>query len=160
MAKTMPAQKPGESKQDYESPSDLLGAVIHRFGSLHVDLACTERNKKAPIAVTPEKDSLRLDWLFEFGSQRCWLNPPYEEIGPWAERCSRYGAKADLGRIFFLVPASVGTEWFRHHVWQRSYVLFLNPRVTFVGCIAPYPKDCMIAVYGAGVSGAEVWRWK
>lgn len=86
-----------------------------------------------------------------------WLNPPYSNIGPWAKKCAEESA---LGaRILFLVPASVGSNWFRDFVFKKSLVLFLNDRIKFVGAEYVYPKDCIIAAYGFGEPGFEMWGW-
>ena len=58
------------------------------------------------------------------------------------------------------MPASVGSNWFRDHVFQKSLVLFLNNRIKFVGAKDAYPKDCIIAAYGFGAPGFEMWRWQ
>jgi hypothetical protein len=64
----------------------------------------------------------------------------------------------DNRRIFFLVPAGVGANWFARHVDKKALVLFLNGRLSFDG-IAPYPKDCILACYGLK-PGYEVWPWR
>lgn len=148
-----------ESRQDYETPTDFLDAVEARFGELEVDLAATDENHKCAQWVTPEEDSLSIDWVERFGSVRCWLNPPYANIDPWARKCADYATRARTGRLFFLVPASVGANWYREWVHEKAYVIALNGRLTFVGMITPYPKDCILCVFGAGVRGFEVWKW-
>lgn len=152
----MPQQKPGRSKQTVETPADFLLAVTRRFGRLDLDLAATEQNKKAPRCFTTEQDSLRQDW------GRCrgnlWLNPPYGNIGQWAKKCADDGG-TEARRILFLVPASVGANWYFDHVHGQALVLALSPRLKFVGHSNPYPKDLILAVYGLP-AGFECWRWK
>ena len=63
-----------------------------------------------------------------------------------------------MSRIYFLVPAAVGSNWFRGYVHKKALVLFLNGRLSFDGK-APYPKDCLLAVYGVK-AGYDVWKWK
>ncbi len=163
----MPAQKPGESKQDYGTPRDFLDAVEKRFGPMAVDLAARKDNAKAPLCITPEQDSLKQDWGTLRGN--LWLNPPYENIAVWAKKCAETETgfrckeppeKCTLDRrIFFLVPASIGSNWFAQHVDGKARVLALNGRITFEGCTQPYPKDAILACYGE-TPGFEVWRWK
>jgi hypothetical protein len=38
-------------------------------------------------------------------------------------------------------------------------VLGLNGRLTFKGTTAPYPKDCMLSVFGVE-PGFDVWSWR
>lgn len=56
----MPKQKPGKSKQDYETPKDLLDAIRKRLKiSIFVfDFACSMKNKKGSRGWTERDDSL------------------------------------------------------------------------------------------------------
>lgn len=159
----MPAQKPGSSRQDYGTPRDFIAAVERRFGKLHVDLAATKANAKAPRFVTPEEDSFSLQWHDEFRNKRCWLNPPFGNIAPWAAKCASDGRNKamGLGMIFFLTPASVGARWFAEHVHRKALVLGLVGRLVFEPETMPYPKDCCLSVFGPGVApGFDLWDWQ
>jgi phage N-6-adenine-methyltransferase len=150
-----PPQCPGKSRQDYGTPLDFLAAVRRRFGSIDVDLAAREDNKVTQDWIDVGDDSLAQDWTGGCGVM--WLNPPFSNIGPWAAKCA---ASVGPGRtILLLTPASIGANWFAEHVHGRAYVLALSPRLTFRGCSQPYPKDCMLSVYGWG-AGFGLWRWK
>lgn len=159
---SMPRQKPpGESRQDYETPREFLDAVEARFGRLDVDLACRLDNAKAPRFITEEHNSLAQPWVDTFGvDMNGWLNPPFKRIEPWAMKCRTEGARLQRGRIFMLTPASVASVWFHEHVKDYAVVLALQPRITFVGETHTYPKDLMLSVFGAGLSGLQLWRWK
>ncbi len=64
------------------------------------------------------------------------------------------------GQIFFLTPASVGATWFAEHVHGKAAVVALHGRLSFDG-IAPYPKDCMVSVFGSVLQvGFYVWDWR
>jgi hypothetical protein len=161
MTKIMPKQKPGRSEQVVEAPADFLASVKTRFGlrSFDWDLAAGRTNQKAPNYFGPDspsgEDSLPEPW--PIGD--CWLNPPYGDIAPWAQKCSESAFPWCRRRIYFLVPASVGSNWFADHVFGEALVLFLRPLLVFVGRKQSYPKDLILAVYG-GVPGVECWRWK
>ena len=166
VARVMPVQKPGKSVQEVGTPREFLDAVEERFGRLRWDLAADETNHVTEgwsgPGSTVQPDSLKGAW-WALPEGLLWLNPPYAKIGPWAEKCSRWREvdswNATRQRIAFLVPASVGTNWFAAHVDRKALVLFLSPRLTFVGHTQSYPKDLMLAVYGAR-PGYECWRWK
>jgi phage N-6-adenine-methyltransferase len=147
------------SKQDYRTPPDFLGAVERRFGKLSWDLAADDTNHVAPDWFGPASNcnSLCKDWADFAGGSLCFLNPPFNHIEPWAAKCREESEKG--ARILFLVPASVGSVWYANHVHRRAVVLALNPRLSFDGK-APYPKDCILACYWAGLSGFDVWDWK
>lgn len=154
----MPAQRPGLSRQDYGTPREFIVAVKRRLkiSSFVVDLAADALNAKAFRFYSKEQDALTKDWRQFAGAGWCWLNPPFGHIDPWAEKC----AASSPTNIAFLVPASVGADWYRDHVDRKARVLALNGRLSFDGK-DPYPKDCVLALYGAGiVPGFEVWNWR
>ena len=150
------------SKQDYETPAAFLRAVERRFGALTIDLACREDNAKAPRALTEEIDSLSSNWCGEIGAgENAWLNPPFADIEPWVKKASEWRNAPHYlrTRILLLVPASIGSNWFRDHVLQTAFVWALNGRLTFVGAKDPYPKDLMLLEYGHA-PGFGVWDWR
>lgn len=148
------AFKRGGSKQDYETPNIFMAAVVKRFGPVNFDLAASPHNAKHANYFSEKDDSFQQEWHKIPGNQ--WLNPTYDNIKPWAEKCAY---ESQLGaRILFLVPASVGSNWFRDYVHRRAFVLALNGRLSFDG-IAPYPKDLILGAYGWGV-GFDTWDWR
>ena len=155
-----PAQRPHRSEQLVETPADFLEAVTDRFGHLEFDLACSEENKKAEHGFNfPDINALTTTWS-ACSTNLCWLNPPYEDIESWVKKCSVESTAFTSGRILLLVPASVGSEWFRKYVHGHAYVLALSPRLKFVGHTSSYPKDLMLCIYGGKVPGFNCWRWK
>ena len=155
--KTGPSIKRGHSRQDYETPADFMRAVADRFGAPILDLAASDENPKAPMWITEAQDSLSIAWHLQ-ASGVLWLNPPFGVIGPWAKKC--WEEKQEGCRILMLVPASVGSNWFKDFVHNRALVCFLSPRITFEGADDPYPKDLVLCCYNFGTAGYECWRWK
>ncbi len=156
----MPEQKPGRSKQNYGTPGDFLEAVkyklqIQRFS---LDVAAEDENAVCEAYYTEEMDGLLQPWHRESGAWN-WCNPPYSYIQPWAHKAhkeSRFGASTAM-----LVPASVGSNWWRECVEPFAYQVFLNGRLTFVGETKPYPKDCALLFYTPwGFKGTEIWQWR
>lgn len=165
MARHMPEQKPGKSVQEVETPEAFIEAVEKRWGKLDIDLACSRRpdgtlNAKAERGLAwPETDSLAADWT-QFADLNCWLNPEYARIGPWAAKCAMVGPFMRRGRIFMLVPASIGANWYRDFVRGEAMVEVLESRIKFVGHLEYYPKDLVLAVYAPGMVGSTYWDWK
>jgi phage N-6-adenine-methyltransferase len=150
----------GRSKQDYGTPREFIDAVESRFGKLVHDLACTRENAKAPSGYYwPEIDSLAQPWRTDHPIGNLWLNPPFENIGVWAAKCATE-SPGRHGLILLLTPASIGANWFAEHVYGKAMVFGLSPRMTFDGATDPYPKDLMLSVFGMGINGFDVWRWK
>jgi hypothetical protein len=75
-----------ESKQDYATPWELIHAVHRRFGAITTDLAASEENKKADRFFDESANSLVQNWRELTGN--LWLNPPFADISPWAEKCA------------------------------------------------------------------------
>ena len=144
VVRSMPVQKPGRSKQDYGTPREFLDALERRFGPIEFDLAATDENTKGPAWFTPAVDSLAQDWD-RLDVRLAFLNPPFGNIAPWAAKCA--GSKRL--RVAFLIPASVGSNWWARHVHGRAEIVsFLRPRLSFDGR-NPYPKDCALVLYNA-----------
>lgn len=157
---SQPQQKPGRSKQDYRTPKDFLIAVKAKLGIREFahDFAADQTNAVAETWWGKGYNSLSVDgasWAKQCGAGWGWLNPEFGDIAPWAERCAETCAAG--GRIAFLVPASVGSNWFAESVHDKARVLLFRPRLSFDG-IAPYPKDCILCLYGLR-PGYETWLW-
>jgi phage N-6-adenine-methyltransferase len=144
------------SKQNYGTPPDFIRAVEGRFGKIVFDLAAERSNAKAKLFYTEADDSLKQPW-HKLGGL-LWLNPPFSNIEPWAKAC--YHESVRGAEIAFLTPASIGSNWFRNFVHEHAYVLALNGRLKFEGCADPYPKDCILSIFGRGIHGFDVWKWK
>lgn len=161
----MPKQKPGKSIQTYETPPDLLDAIKTRWGieAFDMDLAAKDRAASKGLAfISPEQDSLATPWPF---GEDLWLNPPFSKITPWVKKAALWHQAPEQfygGSLFMLLPAAVGSEWYRHYVEPYARVYALTPRITYVGETEAYIKDCMILVYGAEADAPsfETWRWK
>ena len=157
-----PRQKPGKSQQDYETPPELIEAVLRLLGveEFRMDLAADASNTKARNYIGVAGDSLSVEWgdLAEWEqpswNQWCWLNPPFAHILPWARKCAESGIK-----VAFLVPASRGSIWYSEWVEPYCYVFDLKGRPSFDGK-GPYPKDLMLCLYGTRFRGSSVWDWR
>jgi len=151
----MPKQVPHASEQRVGTPRLFLDAVEARVGPLTIDLCASRENACAPAYLTEATDSLKADWSGIRGA--AWCNPPYRHIEPWVRKAAsttlRPGAK-----IAMLTPASVGSNWFRDHVYGHARVYFLCGRIRFVGHTQAYPKDLMLSVYGE-LPSLEIWTW-
>lgn len=155
-----PQQRPGRSRQDYGTPDVVLEAVqrLLRISAFALDAAASPDNAVASRYYTATEDGLTQPW---HDTGVTWWNPPYGQCGRWTAKAD---AEAALGRVSVgLIPASVGSHWWRRFVHQRAHVKFLNGRVTFMGCVAPFPKDVALVIYGDPVRwpiGYDVWAWR
>lgn len=159
----MPKQQPGKSKQDYATPRELIRALEHRLriASFRMDLAASPENAVTEHFFSEEEDALKYPWrnAIKDGEGWDWLNPPYANIEPWTKK-SIVEAKEFGAKIVMLVPSSVGSLWWKKFVAPHAYVVHLSPRITFVGCSTPYPKDTSLLLYTPwGFTGTEYWNW-
>ena len=163
---TGPTIKRGESSGDIWTPQVFIDAVERKFGTLQVDLAASLQNHKAPFWLTEQENSLTVPW-HKFNDGRCWLNPPYGNIAPWAKKCAE---ESKLGAIIlFLVPASVGANWYWDYVEPFADVYSVG-RMVFDNCFdkqgklvtTSYPKDLILCHYYSRCTGSRMqrWRWK
>ena len=158
---TMPEQKPHKSEQVVLTPPTILTDIkeeLLKIGWFDYDLAADATNTVALKFFSEEDDAIIQSW--KQGEGWNWCNPPYARLGPWVHKAwiesQAFGAKTAM-----LVPASVGSNWWREHVDGKAHVLFLSPRLTFVGKTTPYPKDCAILLYTPMVCGGyECWNWR
>jgi hypothetical protein len=65
-------------------------------------------------------------------------------------------------RSVLLGPVGTGTTWFDEHVWGRSDLYFLRPRILFDGFRAGHRSDFFAAVYPppSGAGQAHLYDWK
>lgn len=156
------------SRQTYQTPPEFLAAVEKRFGQLGFDVAAEPDTAVTPWYWTAEDDAFTKDWAAEYYVRKgvglpamLWLNPPYSNIEPWAKRCLETAGRG--AEVLLLVPASVGSNWYRDHVHGKADIYYLNGRITFVGASDPYPKDLMLVHYhlrALAKSKVVVWRWR
>lgn len=175
---TMPVQRPGKSKQNYQTPIELLKAIKLRFkiDEFAWDLAADKENTVVPTFFPGQSqleqkryyneadDSLTQSWTKGGWN---WCNPPYADIEPWVAKAAR---EAQAGaQTVMLVPASVGSNYWRIWVEPYAYQSFLNGRLCFIpdwqaqGFKSPplYPKDCALLLYTPwGFIGHEIWNWR
>lgn len=153
----MPRQKPGKSKQTYRTPKGFLSAVMKRLEitKFAIDLAASKSNAVTRRFYSKQQNALVRSWVFSGWN---WLNPPFGKLKPWAAKAfkeSKRGAHTAM-----LVPAAIGSNWWRDFVHGKARVLLLNGRITFVGQTTPYPKDCVLLLFGPNeIPGYEVWTW-
>lgn len=146
------------AQQVVQTPRDFMREVCKRWGHMSFDLAATKENRQADRYFDIEQNTLRQDWSLLKGN--LWLNPEYANINPYARKCSKSAPPGQSERrIFFLVPASTGSNWFGYHVHQKAMVRFLSPRLQFVGHKDPFTIDLMLAVFGEE-PGYSWWRWR
>lgn len=153
----MPAQKPGKSEQVVCTPPDFLKALKNKLGikEFSWDLAADESNAVAAKFYTEEDDALIQPWTV---GGWAYCNPPYADIEPWVAKA---GIESQMGaNVAMLLPASTGSNWWKHYVHEKCLVLLLNGRIKFIGHTNYYPKDLVTLIYSPYARGYNVWTWR
>jgi phage N-6-adenine-methyltransferase len=156
------------SNQNWGTPPEFIAVFEKRFGPIVRDLAASPHNAVAPRYWTENDDALKQDWhaVATGPTGWLWLNPPFEKMAPWAEKCRLEACKG--ARVAMLCKASVGANWFHTHVFPAADVEFLAPRIRFVGAPHVAPFDCALCLFTpetvASVPGGvnrvvRPWRW-
>lgn len=157
-----PRHNKGKSKQDYQTPDELIYAILLklRVSSFTIDLAASSQNTVAETYYSMERSALSLEHPWNMGEGWAWCNPPFAHIEPWVNRA--YYEQRECGtQTAMLLPAGVGSNWFKRYVHEKCRVVFLNGRITFKKQPTCYPKDCLLLLYGPSVRiGYEVWSWQ
>jgi len=162
------------SKQDYQTPKQLIEACEKRFGKITLDLAARSYNKaceryiapctgpEGPLPFDKEAyaiDSFDQDWsrLYAELGGIFWLNCEFSDIASWAKKC--YVDSCNGANITLLIPYGT-TKAFRRWVLGKADLYMLEGRLQFIPGES-FPKDCMICHFYPG-SGKNLyfWDWK
>jgi hypothetical protein len=150
------------SKQDYGTPGAFMVQIRKHFKG-ELDLAANEENKKCKYFLGTggfNVDSLSICWNhydFEHWGW-LWLNPPYNDIAPWYEKCQR---ESKMGaKIVSLVPMDSAASWF-DYVPGHAGIWHLQGRIKFDGAKDSCSKDCALHIWAPAYANTfKVWNWK
>lgn len=98
--------------------------IIEALGQFDLD-PCSPIERPFPTALhhlTIEDDGLQINW----GHNRVWCNPPYDDVGSWMEKLFWHG------NGIALIFARTDTDTWTNLIWPRAdAILFLGKRITF-----------------------------
>jgi site-specific DNA-methyltransferase (adenine-specific) len=99
----------------WPTPQWLVDQLAEEFapGGFGLDPAATAANAKAPRFFTEADDGLAQPWH----ARAVWLNPPYGKTSTprWLAKARAEVDCGHAGLVVCLVPARVGTAWWRHY---------------------------------------------
>lgn len=123
------------SRNDWSTPDHIYKPLDEIF-SFSFDLAASKENAKAPLYLTEAEDALGFEWSIVNLISRarckegvrpnlnCWLNPPYNNIGSWMEKCLE--AQSNKLTVVALLPNRTDRPWFRNIVMSNSHYFFFG----------------------------------
>lgn len=129
----------GKGDPERETPRHIFDHYERQF-HLTLDVAATAKNAKCKQFYTKRQDGLKQPW-----HGNVWLNPPYDNIGPWAAKAWEYSSTGE-GIVVALLPIWPGTAWYQKHA-IHGHMRQLTSRISFVGSTANAPFDCMIVIW-------------
>jgi len=149
---------PTGTGDQWATPPALFEALDREFGPFVLDAAAFPGNAKCARFWTPAENGLAQPW----GPGPTWCNPPYSDPGPW---CRKATAEALAGNLsVLLLKSDTGTAWFQDDIAGKAEVIFLRPRVRFVGAPNQAPFPSVLAIYRPGldlpVIAWSCWNWK
>lgn len=139
------------SSAEWATPAEVFDKLAAEFGPFDLDVAASPANTKvAANFYTAEVDGLSQPW----NCRAAWCNPPYgrtddygRNIGAWLAKAAAETASGRAGRVVCLVPASVGSRWYREAEKPAALVRIWAGRIRFNGG-DPAPFDSAVFVYG------------
>lgn len=132
------ATKFGSEKQDWETPDSIFEPLNREF-NFDCDVCATHSNAKCKEYFTESDDALIQQW-----HGRCWMNPPFNQLGKWVKKAfeeSRNGAT-----VVCLLPSRTNTNWWHEYVINEE-VRFIKGRPAFNGAKHGLPQPLAIVVF-------------
>ncbi len=125
--------KPVSERDSWSTPQWLFNALDMEF-NFALDAAASHSNSKVQEAyITKGENSLGIEWnnrLSPFAKSRAvWVNPPYSNIKPWAEKAAEQANKHNL-TVVMLVPNTPEAGWFIDEVSEAWFIT--GGRISFI----------------------------
>lgn len=129
----------GREQDERPTPQDFFDALHAEFG-FTLDAAAGPDNHKCPEYFTVEDDGLMQEWRGVV-----WCNPPYSEVGLWAEKAAREAMKGVTSVL--LLPVATDTKYFHEWILPYAEIRWVKGRIKFVGQKDCAPFASMVCVY-------------
>ena len=134
---------------EWYTPDHVLEDVFQALGDVDLD-PCSDPdgNVAAGQRFTKEDDGLAREWR-----GRVFMNPPYSEIGRWADKIMAEVAAGRVSSFVALVPARTDTAWWDVLAGGSPAVCLIRGRLKFKGgqSSAPFPSALICHDGGGGL---------
>lgn len=133
---------------DMGTPKDLLEMIKKEF-PINLDAAANYDNRVCEAYFNKKDDALTRPWDV-FQETVVFVHPPGgKNIRKWAHKCLVESSRCKI--VVALLPASVETDWFKHFVFGKSEVRFINGRIKFHDGKHHAKRGSMIVIWGKDV---------
>lgn len=123
MTTNIVSSTPIEHRDSWRTPPYIVAWARHLLGGIDYDTACTEDNAVAtPVWRGRGGDALACDW-----TARCWCNPPYSDIPPWAMK-----ALGSTAATALLIPTPNGERYYLP-LMELAHEVSIVGRLAFIG---------------------------
>jgi phage N-6-adenine-methyltransferase len=134
--------KIGRGDQERETPQWLYDHFDKEF-HFTCDAAASVKNHKHPHYFSKQQNALEQQWLGVI-----WLNPPWNEIGPFMKKAHEAAVQRDAN-VVSLVPLWSTEPWFLEYA-IHGHIRILSDRVAFVGYDQKAPQPLCVIVFTKG----------
>jgi phage N-6-adenine-methyltransferase len=130
-------------RQDWETPQELFDEMNKEF-HFTLDAAASQENSKVEEFISKEQDAFKVDW----GTNVCWLNPPYGRGYPLVSWVKRAHEQSLAGAtVVMLIPARTNTNWFHDYCLAHGEVRFIRGRPKFGGATHGLPQPLCFVIF-------------
>lgn len=116
----------------WSTPQSLVNGVARKLGiSFSLDAAAEGHNKKCPLYIGPNLNTLSVDWsdfmqLMGCASNWAWCNPPFSQMSSFSSHI--LSQKCNVAMI---TNASTDTAWWHDLEAEADWVWIIKGRVQF-----------------------------
>jgi phage N-6-adenine-methyltransferase len=146
--------------QSWETPDELFKKCDAIWG-FEVDVCADETNRKCKHYFDEARDGLKQNWKHYV----CWCNPPYKDPLSWIHKAEDSALRG--ATVVMLLPVDTSTYWFKEIMYSAYEIIFLNPRVRFIGAPGSPRWANMLVVWKPHAKGmtrttpmVHHWCWK
>lgn len=112
--------------REWATPPEVFGPLDAEF-AFTLDVCARAESAKVASFFTEADNGLEQDW----GTERCWMNPPYgREVYAWTAKARASAAAGAL--VVGLLPASTDLQWWHDDVIGHAEVRYIRGRVRFL----------------------------
>lgn len=125
----------------WATPERFFAGLNRRF-RFEIDVCASSDNAKCSF-FTESEDGLSRPWA----PHRCWCNPPYSDIGPWAKKSYQEALHGSL--VAMLVPPRTDSLWWHQYALRADLLLWVQGRIRFVpppGVKESQPREPSVVV--------------
>lgn len=120
------------SHDEHYTPQPIIERVQAVLGVIELD-PCSNSHEKPWVPAkrhyTKDDDGLFQGWVAE----SVYVNPPYSNLLPWAEKLNQELTHSKLEEALVLVPAYTDTQWWDVLCKPGPMLCFFHGRLTFEG---------------------------